>query len=283
MIILQTEYHPNISLVLFMLEDLHLVFNSVADRYDEVGNAAAEQIASVFVSQLEEDLGESKDSDTYKIAQLFDPRTYARTGGLAEITRLLLIVKQILLRVDTPVVDPPVHDPEDMYTAAVEVVEVSTEESAIVSEQLYIKNTLFPSIGRRVLSEDGTYLMEFFGGASRAEDICCHDFYRVHCKNIPRHNKFIVELLSHRCSSDVPEKIGSQASRVLDDSRTSLLPDRLQALVMSAARYNILKRKVPSTPVLPTLGVIDEDDYFDEITDNTDDEEEENEEVDEEL
>ena len=77
-------------------------------------------------------------------------------------------------------------------------------------------------------------------------------------------------------------RIGSQASRVLDDSRTSPLPDRLQALVMSAARYNILKRKVPSTPVLPTLGVIDEDDYFDEITDNTDDEEEENE-VDEEL
>ena len=114
---------------------------------------------------------------------------------------------------------------------------------------------------------------------SRNQDICCHDFYRVHYMHIPRHNKLIVELLSHRCSSDVPEKIASQASKVLDDSRTSLLPDRLQALVLASARYNISKRGIPKTPKLPTLGVIDEDDYFEEITDiiNDDDEEDEEE------
>jgi hypothetical protein len=42
-------------------------------------------------------------------------------------------------------------------------------------------------------------------------------------------------------SWDVPEEIGSQAARVLDDLRKSLLPDSLQALMISAARYNISK------------------------------------------
>jgi len=35
------------------------------------------------------------------------------------------------------------------------------------------------------------------------------------------------------------------------------------------------RRVVPSTPKLPTLGIIDEDDYFDEITDVMSDDEEE--------
>ena len=87
--------------------------------------------------------------------------------------------------------------------------------------------------------------------------------------------------MSHRCSSDVPEKVASLGSKVLDDSRMSLLPDRLQALVMAAGRYNVSKRTVPSTPKLPTLGIIDEQDYFDEITDITDDEEEEGDEEEE--
>ena len=51
--------------------------------------------------------------------------------------------------------------------------------------------------------------------------------------------------------------------------------------MLASARYNISKRDVPPTPKLPTLGIIDEDDYFDEIIDNMDDDEEENEEDDE--
>ena len=59
----------------------------------------------------------------------------------------------------------------------------------------------------------------------------------------------------------------------LDDSETSLLSDRLQALVADgrpppASYNNISKRGILKTPKLvPTLGVIYEDDYFDDITD----------------
>ena len=45
--------------------------------------------------------------------------------------------------------------------------------------------------------------------------------------------------------------------------------------MLASARYNISKRGIPPTPKLPTLGVIDEDDYFDEIIDIMDSDEEE--------
>jgi hypothetical protein len=85
----QTTAAPTVSLILYLIDDLKSVADSLGDKNDRDGNIEAGSILSRFLAQIEEEFIFDVDDDYLRLAQLLDPRVSYRVDSIDEINRLL--------------------------------------------------------------------------------------------------------------------------------------------------------------------------------------------------
>jgi len=105
-----------VAIILYLIDDLKSVADSLADKSDSEDNVEAEAILSRFLAQIEE---EFRADDYLRLAQLLDPRVSYRVNSLDEINRLLGRAKTYLPQAGIAVETiPPDFDEDDIWAAA---------------------------------------------------------------------------------------------------------------------------------------------------------------------
>jgi hypothetical protein len=256
----QTSQYPSISLVLYMIDDLLAVANSIGDYVDNIGDEVLEGIASRFVAEIEAEFANDINSDYLKLAQLLDPRVAFRTTSRAEAERLIKLVNKFILYPERDVYeagDNGEPGADDIFGNVGPAAAPTELDPQFVRDCSYFLNNCMSQARKKVRNPTGDgSIFEYWGGCERSVDIDVFLFYQPHYKNMEILERGIRSVLGERGGSDSPERVFSKGGIVVSPRRCSLLPSRADQLITSAVRYSSKSKKVKRTPRIPSLGEI---------------------------
>jgi len=259
----QTTAAPTVSLILYLIDDLRSVADSLADKSDREGNVEAEAILSRFLAQIEEEFQFDAEDDYLRLAQLLDPRVSYRVNSLEEINRLLDRAKTYLPRIEnTAATIQPDFDEDDIWaaTAVVQSVPGPAEIDRIWSDEIIEFKKAMRKVRRKITDDHGNITWEFHGGVARVQDIDVLQFYREHYQLFLHFASVIRKILGTNAASTSCERIFNYAGIVLNCRRTSLLTDMADKLIVSACRHkNTMRSNNLKLPKLPDIGVFETD------------------------
>lgn len=271
---LQTTRTPTISLTIYIIKDIQMVGEDLAqkasdradDDIDAAANTSAEKILSRILVELEAEFEVDLEYDYLILAQLLDPRV-SLTNGESPAD-----IKELLNKLVSIYVPKPTQALEGNYDAWTESA-VEQVDEGFTAEILVLKQQMSKMKLRKINAETGEILYEYYGGVERQQDIDIFEFYSPIARAIPNLSIGIRKILGHPSTTASCERSFNTSGNILNIRRCALDPDRAEKLILSAVRYKAGLRKNLNPPRIPSIGILHDD--VESIDDTEDDQEDE--------